>query len=61
MMVILVGLQVLVEVVDAFCQQSDLHFGGTGVAFMLGIGGNDLLCRKRENRIFPLMFPRMAP
>ena len=42
MVVVLVELQVLVQVVDPLGQQSDLHFGRTGVAFMLRIGGDDL-------------------
>ena len=35
-MVILVDLQMLVQVVDALGQQSDLNLGGTGVAFVNG-------------------------
>ena len=31
----------LVQVVDALRQQRDLHLGGTGVAFVLCVGGND--------------------
>ena len=38
MMVVLVALEVLVQVIDASGQQSDLYFGGTGVAFMAGVG-----------------------
>ena len=42
MMVVLVALQMLVQVIDSLCEESDLNFGGAGVAFMLCISGNDL-------------------
>ena len=41
MVVVLVLLEVLVQVVDALSQQSDLHLGGTGVALVTGIGFDD--------------------
>ena len=43
MMVLLVGRQVLVEVIDALGEQSNLHFGGTGVALVTGVFLDDLV------------------
>ena len=37
MVVLLVGLQVLGQVVDPFSQKGDLHLGRTGIPLMLGI------------------------
>ena len=41
MVVVLVFLEVLVQVVDALGQQSDLHLGGTGVALVNRVLGDD--------------------
>lgn len=41
MVVVLVLLEVLVQVVDALGQQSDLHLGGTGVALVDRVLGDD--------------------
>ena len=42
-MIVLVGLQVLGEVVDARRQQRNLHLGGTGVRVMHTGGSDDIL------------------
>ena len=42
MVVVLVLLEVLVQVVDALSQQSDLYLGGTGVALVNRVLGDDL-------------------
>ena len=49
MMVVLVALEVLVQVIDASGQQSDLYFGGTGVAFMAGVGLHNFSLVDHEN------------
>ena len=41
MVVVLVLLEVLVQVVDALSQQSDLNFGGTGIALVNRVLGDD--------------------
>ena len=41
MVVVLVLLEVLVQVVDALSQQSDLYLGGTGVALVNRVLGDD--------------------
>ena len=41
MVIVLVLLQMLIEVVDPLCQESDLHFRGTGVSFMLCVSSDD--------------------
>ena len=41
MVIVLVLLQVLVQVIDSCCQQSNLYFRGACVAFMLRVSGNN--------------------
>ena len=41
--ILLVHLQMVVQVVDALGEQSDLHFGGTGVAFVAAVCCYDFL------------------
>ena len=36
-------LEVLLQIVDALGENSDLHFGRTGVGFMEPVGGNDFV------------------
>ena len=43
MVVLLVGLEVLREIVDALGKQGHLNFGGAGVAVVLGELGEDVL------------------
>lgn len=43
MVILLVSLEVLGEVVDALCEQSNLNLGRTGVAFVKGILCNDFV------------------
>ena len=48
MVIVLVLLQMLIQVVDALSQESDLHFRGTGVSFMLCISSDDFRLVHRE-------------
>ena len=43
MVILLVSLEVLGEVVDALCEQSNLNLGRTGVAFVKGLLCNDFV------------------
>jgi hypothetical protein len=38
--VMLVGFEVLIEVVDASRKDRNLHFGGTGIGFVSPVGGD---------------------
>ena len=57
MVVVLVLLEVLVQVVDALSQQSDLHLGGTGVALvgLVGVDNDGLLVFRDHNNFDPFL------